>query len=340
MRFLAAFGVAAMHVGLINGRQFFPIGIAGVDVFFVISGFIMTIITWDRFGVVGQYQIFTFNRLSRIVPLYWIATIVYFILSILVGFISLRPLTPGVIPQTIFGMLFIPAYMTPFLPPGWSLFCEMLFYLLFSLALLWSRRIAIPALICVLFALAGVGECLNRNLDIATSWGFAYYWLSPLSLEFAWGMIIGIVYARGVRLAIPVAGMACVVGVSVAVFYFEIFPAVQHRELGIGIPAALLLLGAVNLPQVPSNTIAGRLSVFLGDASYALYLTHCILFIFIKGSFFWLLLFLAVTVAIIVRLVIEAPILLVLGRRRSRWTRSVPDASPSMPALNAILPSP
>jgi exopolysaccharide production protein ExoZ len=82
MRFLAAFGVAAMHVGLVNKRQFFPIGIAGVDVFFVISGFIMTIITWDRFGAVGQCQIFTVNRLTRIVPLYWIATIVFFILSL------------------------------------------------------------------------------------------------------------------------------------------------------------------------------------------------------------------------------------------------------------------
>jgi hypothetical protein len=58
LRFLSAFGVATMHVGMIQGAIFFPSGIVGVDVLFVISGFPMTMISWDRFGRHGEYKRF------------------------------------------------------------------------------------------------------------------------------------------------------------------------------------------------------------------------------------------------------------------------------------------
>jgi peptidoglycan/LPS O-acetylase OafA/YrhL len=82
LRFLSAFGVAKMHVDMIQGAIFFPSGIVGVDVFFVISGFPMTTISWDRFGRHGEYKRFLHRGLLRIMPLYWIARAAFFALSL------------------------------------------------------------------------------------------------------------------------------------------------------------------------------------------------------------------------------------------------------------------
>jgi exopolysaccharide production protein ExoZ len=267
-------------------------------------------------------------------PLYWIATAALFALSLWEHWIFLDPVTPPrLVPWTLFSLLLIPVYPGPvFLPPGWTLYYEMQFYVLFGLTLRWSRPIALCAIIGVLFILALIG--VTRLCCETLSYGFGEFWLSPLTLEFVWGIGIGILYARGVRLATPVALACSVVGLVATLFpaYFAVPPgfAVANRELTVGLPAALLLLGIINLPQIPPGTKMGTLTMWLGDASYALYLIHWTVFLGLREQSTVLLLALAVVGAFLVRVVIEAPLLRLLQRPR------MPDAGRLRPLAQRL----
>src|SRR5262249_47851617 len=138
LRALAALAVVYFHVTSDAGLQLpVNIGAHGVDVFFVISGFIIAYIgarSPDGFLV---------RRLIRIVPFYWAATLVVFAVALLYPHVMRT--TQADFAQLVYSLLFIPretpyAGMLPTLILGWSLNYEMYFYVLFALSLLLARR--------------------------------------------------------------------------------------------------------------------------------------------------------------------------------------------------------
>lgn len=105
----------------------------GVKIFFLISGFIMTVTTHGEFSSAGASKRFLYKRFLRVAPLYWIATTAY------AARISLQG-TPPHFASLIFSFLFIPqrndlGIMQPVYGLGWTLNFEMFFYVLFGLAL-------------------------------------------------------------------------------------------------------------------------------------------------------------------------------------------------------------
>ena len=125
---------------------FWLFGQAGVDIFFVISGFIMWVTTHDRPTTPLRFMT---NRIVRIVPLYWLIT-----LAVAAMAFAVPSLFRGVVltpEHVIKSLLFIPHYypgmptrVWPLLLPGWTLNYEMVFYLVFAIALLLPRRLMIP----------------------------------------------------------------------------------------------------------------------------------------------------------------------------------------------------
>ena len=314
LRAVAALAVVFVHIG-IDLRYWGKVDIAwtdagnaGVDLFFVISGFIMVYIAWDRFGVPGAPADFFIRRLIRIVPLYWIVTTGYLLLN---SYPASRIIT---------SYLFIPdpgadAAKLPVILQGWTLNFEMFFYATLAIALFLPR---LAALCCVSALMAGI--VLLR----------VPYYGSTIILEFVLGLWIGFAYCKQVCLS-PAARIAVITLGAVAIVATVFLPP-QDRLLTFGIPAALIVAGAVLGTPIPGTRVV-RALVLLGDASYALYLTHPLMTRLCATSLrhlvgleqgpqqtLYILVALAasVTLALVIHLAVERPIMTGLQRL---WAR-------------------
>ncbi len=256
--------------GAFKWQQMLPLEM-GVDLFFVISGFVMVHASRDLFGSSASIQPFLRRRLARIAPIYWLTTFVFIALA----FTSLAPLNreaPSML-ETAASLLFIP-YLRPdgFVQPvyslGWTLNYEMFFYALFALALPWTRERAVPILVGALMALVLIGQFIPYTMTIP------YYWTRPIILEFAFGAMIGHMALSGVKPGRNTAIMLCA-GALVILVAGAYSPALSaERVLAYGLPAALLVIAALAFEQSGEGNVVTRSLVRLGDASYALYLLH------------------------------------------------------------------
>ena len=112
-----------------NTSHFFVSGAAGVDLFFVISGFVMVYASEPLFGSASGAVTFLYHRIVRIVPLYWLATTFYVIVAVLLPGLG----TAYPIRTVAASFLFIPTLLPdggihPVVLQGWTLNYEMLFY--------------------------------------------------------------------------------------------------------------------------------------------------------------------------------------------------------------------
>ncbi len=267
LRGLAAFGVLAFHAAERAGGTF-GVGAAGVDVFFVISGFIMWVVTCRKAPSPGWFLI---KRAQRIVPLYWAVTLATAAIAVFV---------PGAFPRMVVtaesvvkSLLFVPyrdpqGLIAPLVVPGWTLNFEMFFYLLFAGGLLTPAKLR-PWLVGG--ALAGL-VALRPFVDL--SHPIAATYTDPILLEFATGIGVGWLWSNG-RLpgrragwALVTVGLAGFMGVALAGIDVS-----TARPVWWGIPAVLLVSGAVSLERAGPIADLAPLR-WLGDASYSVYLIH------------------------------------------------------------------
>jgi exopolysaccharide production protein ExoZ len=165
------------------------LGSAGVDVFFVISGFIMVHICWENFGRWAAAVDFLRRRVIRIVPLYWLATLA----ALAYHRVSATHGAHAGWSELLYSLAFIPyaddeGFWSPILPQGWTLSYEMMFYGLFALGLSFPRQIALPAVGVTLGAFVIAGPFLSNET--------AAYLASPIVLWFVLGMALAVVWRR------------------------------------------------------------------------------------------------------------------------------------------------
>lgn len=246
---------------------------AGVDIFFVVSGFIMVHASAGLFGQPQAARTFLLRRLVRIVPLYWLVTTVFLVV---VAFRSdvLNTLPAGwhevVASYFFWPMQRVDGNIQPVFSLGWTLNHEMQFYLLFAAALLLrqSAKMTVAIVTCVLVLL--VIRTMSGTQSVALT-----FWGSPIVLEFAIGMAIGLVRAQGWRMGILSRLFLAILGLLLLVMQ-TVLPGSAMQVLLLSGLAATCLVAAAALGR-PSETpdMPGRgWLVALGDASYALYLTH------------------------------------------------------------------
>ncbi|HEY6434616.1 MAG TPA: acyltransferase [Acetobacteraceae bacterium] len=157
------------------------LGSAGVYVFFIISGFIMVHISWERFGQRAAPADFLRRRVIRIVPLYWLATVAALAAHKL--FWATHGADAGWT-DLAYSLSFIPYSADggwyPILPGGWTLNYEMMFYIVFALGLTLPRKLAVLTIGAVLGAFIIVGPYFAQ--------GAVAYLASPIVLWFLLGM--------------------------------------------------------------------------------------------------------------------------------------------------------
>ncbi|MEJ0024610.1 MAG: acyltransferase [Rhizomicrobium sp.] len=273
LRAIAAFGVLAYHasISLLDTVARIPlwIGLGGVDLFFVISGFIMA---WTTYDEPLPPQEFFRRRLIRVVPLYFILTTVFFAM---VRVFPSRSTSASVVAYAQ-SILFIPFYndkvhlVSPVLGQGWTLNFEMFFYVIFAVALALPRRVRLIAVVLCLGTCALAGAVFHFTNAVAVTY------TSPLLLEFCFGIGIASVALRFRDGRLPhlpamlVAAWVVVLSLAASMYWFT-GSMVDHRVIEIGLPSAMLLLTAVwaemSGVQFKSPTI-----LLLGAASYSLYL--------------------------------------------------------------------
>jgi exopolysaccharide production protein ExoZ len=273
LRATAAIMVLIGHV-LAEAEHYFGVTIPltrlpwtrGVDIFFVISGFIITLSAqrlWDQPHAARR---FLWRRFLRVVPLYYLFTTLMIVAVVIV---------PGGAKDTVFdpaqilsSYLFWPyerydGRIAPVLSLGWTLNYEMFFYLLFAGALLLTRRTGLFVLFGAILLLSVVGMIFQPTLPAVA------FWTNPIIMAFGFGVLIALGYLNGLG---PKRGSAIVLGLGfAALIAMNIAPNLVPRFIASGLPAAIIVAAPV---LFSTQVSAPRLGLLLGDASYALYLSH------------------------------------------------------------------
>jgi len=280
----AARGIAALLVAFYHGAQvvaqslpgqgvpfggFFGFGHAGVPFFFVLSGYIIFYVHRNDLGHPNRLGLFAWKRITRIYPLFLIVMVP----------ITAKVWRAGGFEWDYFlkSVLLLPQARWPMLIPSWTLVHEMLFYLLFALAI-WNVAASRVALVAwaVLF-------CAARTAGIELPPGLAgdtvRTLVSPYNLLFVLGMGVAWVLAHRTVPWPRLLALAGAVGFLAGglVDNAGISPGMAERGMlsvaVYGVSAACIILGLVGA-EAAGTLRAGRLGARLGALSYPLYLTH------------------------------------------------------------------
>jgi exopolysaccharide production protein ExoZ len=271
LRAAAALSVCAVHFNwlavALAGHPTAPLRIyplaAGVDLFFVISGFVIVYSSERLFGSRRATPNFLWHRIVRIVPLYWLAT------AISIPIMS----TEFDLSSLVKSLLFIPyknavGMVDPIYGVGWTLNFEMFFYTVFAATIGLSRNLATLAAAAIISIVVLVGTFCDW-LPVPLQ-----FWSDPIALEFVFGMGLAIAYRRGFRLPRWAGIVLCLIGALAIWRGIPNQPPSGYRLLFCGVPAAMIFAGLTFQPALPR---AFKWGAPLGDASYSIYLAHGIL---------------------------------------------------------------
>ena len=306
-------GLSPTALNMTNSLR--TLGSSGVDIFFVISGFVMAYISYGKRGSPSCIAPFLKRRLIRIVPIYWMYT---FILAALLLFLPQVFATAKFSAvETLLSCLFIPYNpltnpTAPVLQVGWTLSYEMYFYLLVGLGLCLSFwRFAL--LLGVIFSVCVAGGLLYSFSDPGIR-----LLTNPILFEFLAGFICGGAYLSGFtpNNKIPPAlfGLGIIGYVACGAELISIPP---------GFFAVLLVAGSVFWEQQAKKACFSKILVAIGNSSYTLYLSHYLLMpllgklcaamgfwhIFPSGAFIIFATITCVLVAHVLYMAIEMPLM-------------------------------
>jgi exopolysaccharide production protein ExoZ len=273
LRITAAVMVLFMHSMFFVSERLKPgfhiwgAGATGVDIFFVLSGFVMVYSSTKLLKAPDGWKTFAQRRIIRIVPMYWLATSLKVAIMLLTAGLVMH--ARGNAAYIISSYLFIPARdgggeVAPLLGVGWTLYFEMFFYALFTAALF--LRVNIYKFVgCILIPL-GLGAFLYQP-----NWPAVCYYLNNTRVfEFFYGMLIARICLTKKHLPVSIALPLMAAGIAGLLAPWP----ETHQLLGLahGVSAAALLYATASLEDW--LTRIPRVVLYLADASYVIYLFH------------------------------------------------------------------
>ncbi len=312
--------------------NFFIFGNSGVDFFFVLSGFLIFYIHASDIGNRNKFTLFIKKRFIRIYPIYWLVTIIvlpiYFIapsfgqgyerdISVVIKSLLLYPQTTNM----------------PIVAVGWSLTYEVFFYLMFSLLIILKPKLSLPI---IASWIVGILISFTYNLVFNQNQNAAFFNIfSGYNLEFILGCLAAL-FIYKFKSRIKINYLKVFLGLSSVLFIlgnFVPYGLTQESHVLIyGIPSVLIIISST-LIEIKNPLKIYTIFLYLGDASYSIYLTHyaCLsalikAAIVIKLNAFIALNFL-LTIIIVITIIlgcifhsyIEKPLLTYL---RQKWVKS------------------
>ncbi len=306
-----------LRFGVSAQQHFFylrHIGSVGVDIFFVISGFIICFVANEAAGFTQGVD-FLAKRFLRINPIYYLATLLY-LLPLALYLWKNGKLQTILSASLLKNFLILPFtdksdLIYPILTVGWTLGFEWYFYLLFFILILVKVRNKFLTLFLLLSFLVLAGRWLPPLADHRL-----VFMTNPLLLEFLCGGLICWCYLHlriGKRFALF---MVCA---AIGAWVYEIFGGFGNifyivntnedslqRILYWGIPSALLVAGCVFLEKLPSQSYLWDhpFATLAGNASYSIYLTHPTVFVFFSTLYLHVGFFLNPDLAVLIQVAI------------------------------------
>lgn len=279
MRAVAAIMVLIGHViaetehysGVAIGADLIP-WTRGVDLFFVISGFIIALSGRRYFGVNGGTKAFLLRRLIRVVPLYYLfTTLMLATLVLMPDSVKETAFDPG---QVLSSYAFLPyarydGRIAPILSLGWTLNYEIFFYLLFSVFLTLRGPRGLILVVLTIGILGLIGLIFTPQAPALA------FWTNPILIEFAFGILLAAFWLAGRDRVKP----GFLTGCAVLAFGLGLLILLDHinglpRFVASGIPALIMVAGPLFYWSGPVASSLPHWSLVLGDSSYALYLSH------------------------------------------------------------------
>jgi exopolysaccharide production protein ExoZ len=261
-------------------------GAIGVDLFFTISGFIMAIV-YERYAQQKDgAKVFMLKRAVRILPLYWLISLLVLIVQTINIPLSWSSLYKTVL---IFPIFDKKSFIYPILPQGWTLAYELLFYGIISTFIYLKKFNILKGVIISLSALTLLG-CIVKPTSIIGN-----FILSPFWMEFATGLLVGKWYHEFEKHPAKLSSstlktlslMSLVVGaclmiatifintklISMMECFANDYPTALKRVVIWGIPSALFVIGVTFSASIYKCRIP-KLFVTIGNASFSCYLIH------------------------------------------------------------------
>lgn len=280
MRGIAALVVLVYHacslsVDYAAGAFYAPalvVGKAGVDLFFVISGFVMVASTYERFDDPTEPSRYVAYRISRIFPPYWILSLVVLVYY-LYNPAGVNSKHGGV--DLVASFLLLPSPLLPLIPVAWTLVFELFFYIVFfcAISFLPRSRLGSALALWVLFIV------INGIVDAKFGGGFKTLLLHPYILEFIGGALIGLAYKKKGPASEIMSVLLLIVGFALFLAVAMYFQGVGQsdsipiwiRILFFGMPSLFLIYGCIGL-NFDGKWV--RVINKAGDCSYSIYLIH------------------------------------------------------------------
>jgi peptidoglycan/LPS O-acetylase OafA/YrhL len=263
--------IAARDMGSAGIFEFWKFGHAGVDLFFVVSGFVIYLVHRRDIGRSLATRRFVARRFVRVYPPLWIVTTAVLIGALLTAH--------AVRPEKMDVWFIMRSYLLwpidgalPLLPPAWTLSHEIKFYLLFAIAIALPSRAWKPLLAAVL---AGTIATAVAQLIEPAALPFAVRFVfSAYNLEFAAGVAVAILVLRGVVPAPRALGALGVVAWVFAAAHDQSLAAPDVAQVvRYAIPCAMIVVAAAARDMERPEFHAPILRL-LGNASYSIYLVH------------------------------------------------------------------
>jgi len=283
-RAIAAILVVLYHITILAGEKYskslfggmFSFGYTGVDFFFVLSGFIITYAHAHDIGRREHFGKYAIKRLIRVLPLYWLVTLVKLaVIFVVPSTAKSYEINPQVILHSILLLPQANGYL-PIIGAAWTLSHEMLFYALFTLFIVFGWRVSVTV-----FSVWAVAILANQVIVFGGGnvYGDNYvlrFIFNESNLEFMLGCLGAFLVLRQ---RVPFAKAFLVLGALLficAAAYVD----VTNRDMPsytftFGVSSFLLVIGTATL-ELRTSVAWPKWLVFLGNASYSIYLTHAL----------------------------------------------------------------
>ncbi|MDC9529387.1 acyltransferase [Pseudoalteromonas sp. Angola-7] len=264
--------LGAEHSFWFTENQFVKIGAIGVDIFFILSGFIIFYTSRNSFDVILYLK----KRAVRIYPIWFIAILFMTVLALLPGSSAVFDLE-----HIFYSSLLIPhiydGAIVPFLKVGWTLNYEIIFYLLFAPTLYFSSSKRLEIITVMIVCLSIISHFLSENI------GVIRLLQNPILFEFLIGGWLAKLYLTGFNISKKLMYLVSTFGLLWLGLYFFTPYIWEYNSLISRAPIALSIF-IVSIFYTPIRNIKIKKSfVYLGDASYSIYLFHMFPIMILSG---------------------------------------------------------